>query len=81
MLSPFSKSLQFFTPYPIAFWGKIWYNNLVIEKSGCSAVGSALGSGPRGRAFKSPHSDQEKALKTSRFQGFSFLHNSLKNHL
>ena len=25
--------------------------------TGCSAVGSALGSGPRGRGFKSPHSD------------------------
>ena len=25
--------------------------------SGCSAAGSALGSGPRGREFKSPHSD------------------------
>ena len=27
--------------------------------TGCSAVGSALGSGPRGRGFKSPHSDQK----------------------
>lgn len=27
--------------------------------SGCSAVGSALGSGPRGRMFKSCHSDQK----------------------
>ena len=25
--------------------------------TGCSAVGSALGSGPRGPGFKSPHSD------------------------
>ncbi len=35
--------------------------------SGCSAVGSALGSGPRGRVFKSPHSDQHvrMALKMS----------------
>ena len=32
--------------------------------SGCSAVGSALGSGPRGRVFKSPHSDHvERVLK------------------
>ena len=31
----------------------------IIERlTGCSAVGSALGSGPRGRGFKSPHSDQ-----------------------
>ena len=27
--------------------------------SGCSAAGSALGSGPRGRGFKSRHSDQK----------------------
>ena len=27
--------------------------------SGCSAVGSALGSGPRGRGFESRHSDQK----------------------
>ena len=34
---------------------------IIIEKliSGCSAAGSALGSGPRGREFKSPHSDQK----------------------
>ena len=30
--------------------------------SGCSAVGSALGSGPRGRVFKSPHSDHKSAV-------------------
>ena len=29
-------------------------------RTGCSAVGSALGSGPRGRGFKSRHSDQRK---------------------
>ena len=31
-----------------------------LNKTGCSAVGSALGSGPRGRGFKSRHSDHEK---------------------
>ena len=34
----------------------------IIDKlniSGCSAVGSALGSGPRGRGFDSRHSDQK----------------------
>ena len=36
----------------------------IIERlTGCSAVGSALGSGPRGRGFKSPHSDQLRLLK------------------
>lgn len=29
-------------------------------QSGCSAVGSALRSGRRGRAFESPHPDQKK---------------------
>ena len=29
--------------------------------SECSAVGSALRSGRRGRAFESPHSDSKKA--------------------
>ena len=33
----------------------LFVNQKII--SGCSAVGSALGSGPRGRAFESPHSD------------------------
>ena len=33
----------------------------IIERlTGCSAVGSALDSGPRGRGFKSPHSDQKE---------------------
>ncbi len=30
------------------------------SKSGCSAVGSALRSGRRGRAFESPHPDNQK---------------------
>ena len=38
--------------------------------SGCSADGSVLGSGPRGRGFKSRHSDHMKVLKTLGFQGF-----------
>ena len=32
-----------------------------VKLSGCSAVGSALGSGPRGRGFESRHSDQKIA--------------------
>ena len=32
---------------------------MTVAASGCSAVGSALGSGPRGRGFKSRHSDQK----------------------
>ena len=30
-----------------------------VKSSGCSAVGSALGSGPRGRGFESRHSDHK----------------------
>ena len=33
-----------------------------ILKSGCSAVGSALRSGRRGRAFESPHPDTKKPI-------------------
>ena len=33
--------------------------------SGCSAVGSALGSGPRGRGFKSRHSDHFVKIRIS----------------
>ena len=32
----------------------------IKAKSGCSAVGSALRSGRRGRAFESPHPDKSK---------------------
>ena len=33
----------------------------IMERlTGCSAAGSALGSGPRGRGFKSPHSDHKR---------------------
>ncbi len=37
----------------------IFFDYLCIRKtqSGCSAVGSALRSGRRGRAFESPHPD------------------------
>ena len=35
----------------------------ILEKSGCSAVGSALRSGRRGRAFESPHPDLQVKKK------------------
>ena len=35
------------------------------EKSGCSAVGSALDWGSRGREFKSRHSDQTMIIRTT----------------
>ena len=44
-----------------------------MRKTGCSAVGSALRSGRRGRAFESPHPDiRRKAIQIiCRF--FSFV--------
>ena len=41
-------------------------------QSECSAVGSALRSGRRGRAFESPHSDTVKD-KPLNFSGFLFF--------
>ena len=48
--------------------GKAHYN--VKAVSGCSADGSALGSGPRGPEFKSPHSDQRKVERYCFFNIF-----------
>ena len=36
-----------------------WWHHF-FKQSECSAVGSALRSGRRGRAFESPHSDRTK---------------------
>ena len=50
------------------------YNSiLLISVPGCSAVGSVLGSGPRGREFKSRHSDQKKACNFNGYRLFAFL--------
>ena len=38
---------------------KICYLCIRKKQSGCSAVGSALRSGRRGRAFESPHPDKK----------------------
>ena len=40
--------------------------------SGCSAVGSALDWGSRGREFKSRHSDQKKSWNRNGFRTFCF---------
>ena len=40
----------------------------LIKISGCSAVGSALDWGSRGREFKSRHSDQTEIIRTTFFQ-------------
>ena len=47
----------------------------IIERlTGCSAVGSALGSGPRGRGFKSPHSDHKSTVILTELR-WTFLSN------
>ena len=48
----------------------------IMERlTGCSAAGSALGSGPRGRGFKSPHSDHKIEMPaTVVVAGFSCIH-------
>ena len=48
---------------------------IIIERkrSGCSAVGSVLEWGSRGRKFESSHSDQEKRLETYVLSLFCFI--------
>ena len=45
----------------------------IMEKlTGCSAVGSALGSGPRGLGFESRHSDQKPEFVFRQVPAFHF---------
>ena len=52
-----------------------YYNKKAV--SGCSAAGSALGSGPRGRGFESRHSDSD-AVCSFLYMAF-FLRKNQKN--
>src|SRR5574344_1400401 len=56
---------------------------LCNTKSGCSAVGSALRSGRRGRAFESPHPDLigNSTLIRQCFIPFFFLSTTAKAHI
>ena len=59
-----------FFKYPLAFRKKMCYTQSVTLESvmaGCSAVGSALDWGSRGREFKSRHSDHLFGRETVRF--------------
>ena len=49
--------------------------------TGSSAAGSALGSGPRGREFKSPLSDQKKACNRNDYRLFYFLQKTQKGQM
>ena len=56
--------------------------NLFSLVSGCSADGSVLGSGPRGRGFKSPHSDhRRRGLCIVRDGVFFFKANAISHSL
>ena len=60
--SIFSEGQAYDLKFCLTFCPIIIIMNKLFEKrniTGCSAAGSALGSGPRGREFKSPHSDHE----------------------
>ena len=46
---------------------------LAFRASGCSAVGSALRSGRRGRAFESPHPDKRRNTEVIVFRLFLFI--------
>ena len=50
-------------------------------QSGCSAVGSALRSGRRGRAFESPHPDQilkEFQIEVAKYQSLLFIFHNFR---
>ena len=49
----------------IIFFHYFYY--LCTRKSGCSAVGSALRSGRRGRAFESPHPDNQQGCEVMKW--------------
>ena len=49
-------------------------------QSECSAVGSALRSGRRGRAFESPHSDRRAADDSISFAALSYYSSSIINN-
>ena len=48
-------------------------------QSECSAVGSALRSGRRGRAFESPHSDRRAADDSISFAALSYYSSVINN--
>ena len=49
------------------------------KQSECSAVGSALRSGRRGRAFESPHSDRRAADDSISFAALSYYSSVINN--
>ena len=75
--STFLGNFSTFFRKTLDFIGIIVYN--IQALSGCSADGSVLGSGPRGRGFKSRHSDHLKRSRKpylSKVCGFFFFSNS-----
>ena len=54
-------------------------NDKQTLQSECSAVGSALRSGRRGRAFESPHSDKRAADDSISFAALSYYSSVINN--
>src|SRR5690554_1510352 len=63
----------------LVFYKELIYNNHC--SAGCSAAGSALGSGPRGRKFESSHSDHVKSDVSVIEHLIFYLINTLRNSL
>ena len=55
-----------------------WWHHF-LKQSECSAVGSALRSGRRGRAFESPHSDRRAADDSISFAALSYYSSVINN--
>ena len=51
-----------------------------VRHRGVAQLGSAFGSGPKGRGFESRHFDTINPLKCKHFEGFSFWLTILKIH-
>ncbi len=74
-----TKFLQIFFEILLRF-KKMPYLCARKTETECSAVGSALRSGRRGRAFESPHSDRERDFIHRGLSPFLFLPRKYKNN-
>ena len=58
---------------------KVQFSTTSHPRAECSAVGSALRSGRRGRAFESPHSDRRAADDSISFAALSYYSSVINN--
>ena len=65
----FEKGIPGFESYNYfnvsAIEGNERFYNIAVRTPGVAKLGIALGSGPRGRGFKSRHSDQTMIIRTT----------------